>query len=154
MDDLVGKVIGPGGRYRLLAVIAHGGMGTVYQAEQLNVPRQVAVKVADPTMAQEPTFVQRFRQEIGALVRLEREPHILPVYDVGDDEGLLYMVMPLITGGTLKERLQHGAGQPWPPRAALALARQVLAALAYAHEHGFVHRDVKPSNILLEGEQA
>jgi serine/threonine protein kinase/N-acetylneuraminic acid mutarotase len=152
-DELVGRVIGPGGKYRLLSVIGRGGMATVFQAEQLNVPRQVAIKVADPVMARQPTFVQRFRQEIVAVARLEHGPHILPVYDVGDDDGLLYMVMPLVTGGTLKDRLERDAGRPWPPRQTLILAQQVLEALDYAHRLGFIHRDVKPSNILLEGDR-
>ena len=88
---------------------------------------------------------------MGALARLEHGPGILPVYDVGDEEGLLYLVMPLVTGGTLKDRLERGAGQPWPPRQALPLVQQVLDGLEFAHERGFIHRDVKPSNILLEG---
>ena len=153
VGELVGRVIGPGGRYRLLAVLGKGGMATVYQAEQLNVPRQVAIKVADPGLARLPTFARRFQQEVGALARLEHGPGILPVYDVGDEEGLLYLVMPLVTGGTLKDRLERGAGQPWPPRQALPLVQQVLDGLEFAHERGFIHRDVKPSNILLEGER-
>ena len=152
-SDLVGRVIG-GGKYRLVRVVAQGGMATVYQAEQLNVPRQVAVKVADPVMARQPTFVQRFRQEIGAIARLEHGPNVLPVYDVGDEDGLLYLVMPLVNGGTLKDRLVEGHGQPWSAKQALGLAQQVLAALEYAHARGFIHRDVKPSNILLEGDRA
>ncbi|HEX2513438.1 MAG TPA: serine/threonine-protein kinase, partial [Chloroflexota bacterium] len=153
VGELVGRVIGPGGRYRLLAVLGKGGMATVYQAEQLNVPRQVAIKVAEPGLARLPTFARRFQQEVGALARLEHGPGILPVYDVGDEEGLLYLVMPLVTGGTLKDRLERGAGQPWPPRQALPLVQQVLDGLEFAHERGFIHRDVKPSNILLEGER-
>src|SRR5438067_8620146 len=127
-DPLLGQTIG-GGKYRVLAVIAQGGMGTVYQAEQLNVPRQVAIKVADPIMSRQPAFVQRFRQEVGAIARLEHGPSILTVYDVGDEDGLLYMVMPLVSGGTLKERLEKTRGQPWSPRQALPVAQQVLTAL-------------------------
>src|SRR5688572_14982755 len=149
-DTLVGRVIG-GRKYRLVSVIAQGGMGTVYQAEQLNIPRQVAIKVADPEMAKQPTFVQRFRQEIGAVARLEHGPSILPVYDFDEEDGQLYMVMPLVSGGTLKDRMTQAGGTPQTPQQALLVSLQVLAALDYAHQRGFVHRDVKPSNILLEG---
>src|SRR5687767_4834466 len=152
-STLVGRVIG-GRRYRLVSVIADGGMGTVYQAEQLNMPRQVAIKVAHPEIASQPTFVQRIRQEIGAVARLEHGPSILPVYDFAEEDGLLYMVMPLVSGGTLKDRLQAARGSPQNPQYALLISQQVLAALDYAHQRHFVHRDVKPSNILLEGDRA
>src|ERR1044071_7747556 len=101
-DPLLGQTIG-NGKYRISSFIAQGGMGTVYQAEQLNVPRQVAIKVADPIMARQPTFVQRFRQEVGAIARLEHGPSILTVYDVGDEDGLLYLVMPLVSARTLHD---------------------------------------------------
>jgi serine/threonine protein kinase len=152
VDDLVGRVIGPGGRYRLLQVVGKGGTATVFRAEQLNLQRQVAVKVADPALAGNPAFVARFQREIGALARLEHSPHMLPVYDVGDDGGLLYLVMRLVRGGTLKTRLERAPGRPWTLRQAQRLATQVLSALADAHGRGLIHRDVKPSNILLEGD--
>ncbi len=151
-DALLGYVISD--KYRLLAVVGRGGMATVYAAQQLNVPRRVAIKVSDPGLAQQATFVERFRREVAATARLEHEPHILPVYDVGEEDHLLYVVMPLISGGTLRDKLDRDQSQPWTPRQALLLSTQVLAALQYAHERGFVHRDVKPSNILLEQERA
>ncbi len=152
IDEQVGRVIGDG-KYRLLSVIGQGGMATVYSAEQLNVPRTVAIKMAHPMLSQQPVFVERFRREVRAIALLEHEPHILPLYDVGEEGGLLYMVMPLISGGTLRDRLAHAPGQPWSARAALDLGEQVLAALDYAHAQGFIHRDVKPSNILCEGDR-
>jgi N-acetylneuraminic acid mutarotase len=129
-------------------------MATVYSADQLNVPRRVALKMADPALTRDAHFVRRFRREVAATASLEHEPHILPVYDVGDEDHLLYIVMPLISGGTLKDRLREMGGRPWPAVNVLNLSTQVLAALQYAHQHGFVHRDVKPSNILLEGPRA
>ncbi|HET6317958.1 MAG TPA: protein kinase, partial [Chloroflexota bacterium] len=151
-DNLIGRVIG-GGRYRIVSIVGRGGMATVYTAEQLNVPRQVAIKVADPEISQQPEFVERFHREVAATDRLGYEPHILPVYDTGQETGLLYMVMPLVSGGSLRELMQQKAGQPWPPEQALEVSSQALAALGYAHERGFIHRDVKPSNILFEGKR-
>src|SRR5437868_9231764 len=97
-DDLLGRVIGE--KYRIVSVIGRGGMATVYLAQQLNVPRRVAIKMASPALIQDDKFVQRFRREIAATASLEHEPHILPVYDVGEGHGLLYIVMPFISGGT------------------------------------------------------
>src|SRR5262249_39045450 len=144
--DMVGRVLG-GGKYRVLDMIGQGGMATVYRAQQLNIPRQVAIKMARPDMASQPDFVKRFRQEIAAVGRLGLEPHILPVYDVGEEDvSLLYMVMPYLTGGTLADRLQARPDQAWALCEALNVAEQTLVALDYAHAQGFVHRDVKPSN--------
>jgi N-acetylneuraminic acid mutarotase len=150
--NLIGRVIG-GGKYRILAVLGRGGMATVYRAQQLNVPRQVAIKVADPQISHQPVFVERFRREVAAVAQLGFEPHILPVYDMGQDMGMLYMVMPLISGGTLKDRMQEKSGEPWAAQQALDVSSQALAALGYAHERGFVHRDVKPSNMMFEGQR-
>src|SRR5688500_19715228 len=99
-------------------------MATVYQAEQLNIPRQVAIKIADPDLVRQPAFVQRFRQEIGAVARLEHEPHILPVYDVGEEDGLLYMVMPFVSGGSLRELVERRRGTPWPIQEVCDIAYQ------------------------------
>jgi serine/threonine protein kinase/N-acetylneuraminic acid mutarotase len=143
-----------GSKYRIVSIIGRGGMATVYSADQLNVPRRVAIKMADQSLTRDARFVQRFRREVAATASLEHEPHILPVYDVGDEDQLLYIVMPFISGGTLKDRLEEMAGRPWPAINVLNLSTQVLSALQYAHERGFVHRDVKPSNILLEGPRA
>jgi serine/threonine protein kinase len=148
-DELVGRTIG-GGKYTLLRVIGRGGFATVFAADQLNVNRQVAIKMARPMIADQAMFVERFRREVSATVRLEGEPHILPVYDVGDEDGMLYMVMRLIPGGTLCERMVPN--QPFTPETSLKISDQVLAALDYAHREGFIHRDVKPSNILCNSD--
>jgi N-acetylneuraminic acid mutarotase len=130
-------------------------MGTVYRAEDTHLPREVAVKVLDPMLALlRADLAQRFRREAALVARL-RHPHILEVYDYDEEEdGLLYLVMPLIPSGTLEDRLAQRGEQPWPLDDVLALARQLLPALDCAHQHGLVHRDVKPANILLDGEHA
>ena len=118
MDELAGRFLGPEGKYRLLHVIGRGGMGVVYEAEQVNLRRRVAVKVANPAVTNQPGFTARFLQEAQAIALLEHA-HILPVYDVGEDDGRLFLVTRLMTGGTLKQLIQergrpalHAAGVP------------------------------------------
>jgi hypothetical protein len=138
----------------LRALVAQGGFGAVYRAWDSSLQREVALKLMMPTLVHEPAFVERFRREAVAVARL-RHPHILEVYDFGEEpDGLLYLVMPLIEGGTLKDRFVAEGRRPWQPPRALELAAQVLPALDFAHEHGVVHRDVKPANVLMDGDWA
>src|SRR5438067_12030155 len=109
-SSLIGRVIGDG-KYRIIGVVGRGGMASVYEAQQLNRPRKGAIKVADPEIARQAVFVERFHRGVAAAAKLGYEPHILPVYDMGQENGLLYMVMPLVSGGSLKDRMQ--AGRPW-----------------------------------------
>ena len=153
MEHLVGRSLGAGGKYRLMRLLGRGGMGAVYEAEEADaLQRRVALKVLDPRLTAQPGFVERFRQEARTIANLEH-PHIVPVYAFGEDDGLLYLVMRLITGGTLKERFEQFDG-PLAPRMVVTWATQVLSALDYAHDQGIIHRDIKPGNILMQGEWA
>ncbi len=150
MEELIGQTLGRG-EYRLVARLGSGAMGAVYEAEQASLRRRVAVKVLWPHLTHEPGLVGRFNREARIAASLEH-PHILPVYGFGVEGDLLYLVMRLVRGGSLKDRLR-GEGprrQGWSPREALELARQALPPLDYAHRQGVIHRDLKPDNMLLE----
>lgn len=142
MPDLVGKTIG---QYQILEQVGQGGMATVYRGHQPSMNRYVAVKVLSPSLAEDETFVKRFRQEAQAIAQLEH-PHILPIYDYGEQDGLIYMVTRYIDSGTLKDRLTRH----YSPQEAQRIIGPIAEALDYAHSQGIVHRDVKPSNILID----
>jgi serine/threonine-protein kinase len=133
------------GRYRIEGVLGEGGMATVYLAEDEKHQRKVAVKVMRPELAAT-LGADRFLREVQIAAKLQH-PHVLPLFDSGESNGLLYYVMPLVEGETLKDRLaREGA---LAPDEALRLAREIADALAYAHKRGIIHRDIKPANILL-----
>jgi serine/threonine-protein kinase len=145
MRDLVDKTLSH--RYRLLSRIADGGMGEVYRGHDLLLDRRVAVKVLQPSLAQDHELVARFRMEARAAARLSH-PNIVAVYDWGhDDEQTYYMVMEYVPGTDLRDLLV-GSGVLQPAQAAEIMG-YVCEALAAAHVHGVVHRDVKPENVLI-----
>lgn len=138
------------GRYAIERVLSQGRMATVLLARDLRHDRAVAVKVLARDLVA-PSDIERFLQEIGVTARLSH-PHVLPVHDSGEAEGLLYYVMPYVEGETLRTRLAQGGALPLPE--ALRLLRELADALAFAHAHGVVHCDLKPENILLSGGHA
>ena len=133
------------GRYRIERELGAGGMATVYLAHDLRHGREVAIKVLRPDLAQS-LGRDRFVQEIRLAARLTH-PHILPLYDSGEADGLLYFVMPVMRGQTLRDRLLQE--RMLPVGDAVRIASEVSDALDYAHRHDVVHRDIKPENILL-----
>jgi len=136
-----GSSLGP---YRVIERIGKGGMATVYKGYQPALDRHVALKVLPETLATDPDFRQRFEQEARAIARL-RHPSILAVHDYGSEGGIAYIVTDLIEGGTLADRLGH----PLPVGEVAEALAPIASALDYAHTRGVLHRDVKPSNILL-----
>src|SRR5207248_1885507 len=138
----------PGGplasRYLVEREIGAGGMATVYLAEEKKHGRKVAIKVLRPELAAS-LGTERFLREIGIAARLAH-PHIVPLIDSGNADGLLYYVSPFVPGGSLRDRLIKE--QRLPVREVVRIAGEVGAGLDYAHREGFVHRDVKPENIL------
>jgi serine/threonine-protein kinase len=148
IDGLVGVLLD--GRYRVGAVLARGGMSTVYRGVDLRLDRPVAIKVMASGFAGDPAFLQRFEREARAAARLHH-PGVVGVFDQGIDRSptgdRVFLVMELVSGGTLRDLLaEHGA---LPVPLALSVAEPVLSALAAAHRAGLVHRDVKPENVLI-----
>ncbi len=137
-------------RYRIEREIGQGGMATVYLAHDIRHDRDVAVKVLHPDLGAA-LGSERFLKEIRTTARLQH-PHILPLLDSGEADGLLYYVMPLVTGETLRARLDRE--KQLPIEDAVRIAGEVADALGYAHGHGVIHRDIKPENILLQGGHA
>jgi DNA-binding beta-propeller fold protein YncE len=137
--------------YRIDALIARGGMGVVYMATHLALERPVALKVIAGHLAEQEGFRERFLRESRLAARLDH-PSVVPVYDAREDDGELIVAMRFVKGGDLKRRI--AARGPLSPPQAIDLLAQVAAALDAAHGQGIVHRDVKPHNILLEGDRA
>jgi serine/threonine-protein kinase len=134
------------GRYRLTERIARGGMGTVWAAEDEVLSRKVAVKVLNEGLASDPRFAERFRREARAAARLTH-PNIAGTFDYGEDDDRPYIVMELIAGETLAERLSREGRLS--PEETSRIGGAVAQALSYAHAQGIVHRDVKPANVML-----
>jgi serine/threonine-protein kinase len=144
-DDLINQVLGRG-QYQIRSVLGRGGMATVYLARQASMERDVAVKVMAPELADDEQFVARFEHEAQLIARLQH-PHILPVIDFGREGKHIYIVMQLVRGGSLDDRLSRG---PLPLPLAARMLGQIASALTFAHEQGIVHRDLKPNNVLLD----
>jgi len=143
MEDLTGRQLGP---YQIVAPLGEGGMAAVFRAYQPGMERYVALKVLPRHFADDPEFSARFQREARILAQLQH-PHILPVFDYGQVEGYSFIVMPFVPSGTLAESLQ---GQPLSLLRIRQVISQVGDALSYAHGRGLVHRDVKPSNVLID----
>ncbi|MFN2228883.1 MAG: serine/threonine-protein kinase, partial [Anaerolineae bacterium] len=148
-DTLVGKTLD--GTYRIEQLLGKGGMGSVYRARDVNLNRDVAIKVMHAHFTGDATFRARFLQEARAVANLDH-PGIVQVYAFGQDLGQLYIVMDFIRGQTLSawlKRLAEG-GKIIALSESLSIVRRVALALHYAHEKGVLHRDIKPSNIMLK----
>ena len=143
MESLIGKTIGT---YEILAEVGRGGMAVVYKAYQRALDRYVAIKVLPPQFTFDPEFVRRFALEARAAAKL-KHPNIVTIHDVGEQNGIHYIVEEFVEGITLAELIRR-EGALSPARAANIIT-QVASALDYAHTLGFVHRDVKPSNIMI-----
>lgn len=141
---MIGKILG--NRYRLLELIGEGGMALVYKAECSLLCRYVAVKILRPQFASDAEFVERFRREARSAASLSH-PNVVSIYDVGQDEGLDYIVMEYVPGSTLKDIIKQDA--PLALDRALNITRQIAEGLNHAHQRNIIHRDIKPHNILV-----
>src|SRR5262245_5190543 len=144
-EDLVGRTFG---QFRIVGLLRDGGMARVYKGYQESVDRPVAIKVLPRQYANDPRFVERFKQEAHIVAKLHH-PHILSVFDHGESEGYTYLAMPFVETGTLADRMARGPVSVAETRRIIA---QVCEALDYAHAQNIVHRDIKPSNILMDAE--
>ncbi len=141
MKDLIGQSVG---RYHITELLGEGGMASVYKAFDTRLERYVAIKFIRPDAVSQEIFLKRFEREAKALASLSH-PNIVKIHDFGNHEGMPYLVMEYVTGGTLKQQL----GQPMSPQNAARLIIPIAQALDYTHRHNIIHRDVKPANFLM-----
>jgi serine/threonine protein kinase len=143
MDNLIGKTLG---QYRIVELAGQGGMATVYKAYQPSLGRYVALKVLPEYLAHDTEFVSRFKQEATAAAAL-RHPNILVIHDIGEADNLHYIATEFLEGQTLEQVLKQSGAQPLPR--VVKIVQQLASALDTAHQHGLIHRDVKPSNVFI-----
>jgi serine/threonine-protein kinase len=144
------------GQYELRDLLGVGGMGAVYRGYQVSLKREVAIKVLSPQLAQQAGYIERFNREAETAAALEHR-HIVPIHDYGTQRGISYVVMRLLTGGTLADRLALSTEQdrPLPSLGEVAeVLKQLASALDYAHSQGVIHRDIKPSNVMFDNQGA
>ena len=141
---MIGRLVD--GRYRIESFLARGGMATVYEATDIRLDRVVALKIMHGGLAEDDAFVSRFQREAKSAARLSH-PHVVSVYDQGEDGGLVYLAMEYVPGRTVRDVLREFGRLA--PEQALTILDPVLQALDAAHRAGFVHRDIKPENVLL-----
>ncbi len=144
-QNLSGQTLG---QYELKELIGRGGMGAVYRGYQPTLDRSVAIKVMSLSVVNEPGYAERFNREAKIVASLEH-PQIVPLYDYGISGDVSYVVMRLLTGGSLEDRMRRGERLSLTEIA--TLLRQITAALEYAHSRGLIHRDIKPSNVMFDG---
>jgi len=144
MDPLQGQTLG---KYEIVGELGRGGFATVYRALDTTLDRDVALKVLDPLLMRDRTWVTRFHREAKAIARL-KHPHIVTIYEIGEAEGRLFIAMELVEGPTLKDHIAQQGRLSWEET--LGTLAQVADALDYAHGEGILHRDLKPGNILLD----
>lgn len=143
VDDLIGKTLG---QFEILEEIGRGGMATVYRARQKSINRVVALKVLPPSLLHDPSFYERFTREVDVIAHLEH-PHIVPIYDYGEANGIPFIAMRYLAGGSIAAWIRKGV--PAIAQIERPLS-QVAQALDYAHLQGIIHRDLKPGNVLLD----
>ncbi|MBE2196416.1 MAG: protein kinase [Anaerolinea sp.] len=144
MANMIGRQFGG---YTITGMLGKGGMAAVYRARQESMGREVALKIIDPELLRESEFVKRFEREMRAIGMMSHA-HILKVFDFGQQDGVFYMVMELLSGGSVAEMIGRGKRIPLPKVS--QILTQVASALDYAHQKGVIHRDLKPQNILLD----
>ncbi|WP_394185536.1 Stk1 family PASTA domain-containing Ser/Thr kinase [Metabacillus halosaccharovorans] len=142
---LIGKRIS--GRYKILEVVGGGGMANVYLARDMILEREVAMKVLRFDFSNDDEFIKRFRREAQSATSLAH-PNIVSIYDVGEEDGIYYIVMEYVEGQTLKQYIQQFA--PVHPRKAVSIMVQIASAIQHAHDNQIIHRDIKPHNILID----
>ena len=142
-EEQIGRVLG--GRYRLVAAVGTGASATVYQADDVQLRRRVAVKVLHPSLAEDAAFLRRFQSEAQAAAALSH-PNIMAIFDWGTDGRVPYLVLEYLGGGNLRAMLDRG--RLLSPSQALLVGLEACRGLDYAHRRGFVHRDIKPANLL------